>query len=86
MTGAQPDPLWAEMEKPAIIKMEGNITPEMAERFAACLKAAWERDRGKPPRLLTHLWLARQVNGAGIWLVEHGHVTAAETSRDFSAA
>jgi len=50
------------------------------------IRAAWERSRGKPPVLLTplprrvrlRLWLTRQVNGAGIWLVYHDHVTAAE--------
>ncbi len=31
-----------------------------------------------PRRVRLRLWLTRQVNGAGIWLVEHGHLTAAE--------
>ncbi len=61
----------------------GTVT---MDELAARWKATWERDKGKPPRLLTplprrvrlHLWLTRQVNAAGIWLVEHGHLTAAE--------
>ncbi len=32
-----------------------------------------------PRRVRLRLWLEHQINGAGIWLVEHGHLTAAET-------
>jgi hypothetical protein len=37
---------------PAIIKMDAETTPEMLEQLAARWKAVWERDKGKPLRVL----------------------------------
>src|SRR5260221_6596912 len=54
----------AALVPPAIIKLAGDITPEQLDELAARWKANWERDKNKPPVVLSDpppgvVWLVR---------------------------
>ena len=63
-----------------------TMSPDEVEEAAARWKAAWERGKHKPLKILpplpvkvrTRLWLHHQVDAVCIWLADHHHLAAAE--------
>lgn len=62
--------------------MTGNEIDEFRRAYAAAMKRDTLKFTVYPPlprRVRLRLRAARTINGAGIWLVDHGHITAAVT-------
>jgi len=67
-----------------MIKIRGDMSQEAVDEFAARWKAAWERGKNKPPKILDLPWrvrlrlqIIRRVDRLCYKLVDTGHYNLA---------